>query len=68
MVCDPVESRVVDGSRGQSRAGWSPYDGRTVRGWPREVLVRGERVVTGGFVTATPGSGRLLHRGSTAPR
>ncbi len=68
VVWDPAESRVVDGSRGQSRAGYSPYDGRTVRGWPREVLVRGERVVTGGQITATPGSGRLLRRGSTSPR
>lgn len=68
VVWDPEESRVVDGSRGQSRAGYSPYDGTTVRGWPREVLSRGELVVSGGAVVAAVGRGRLVRRGSTAPR
>ena len=68
VVWDPEEARVVDGSRGQSRAGYSPYDGTTVRGWPREVLSRGELVVSAGEVIGTAGRGQLVRRGSTAPR
>jgi dihydropyrimidinase len=68
VVWDPAETRVVDGSRMQSRAGYSPYDGTTVTGWPRHVLSRGELVVSGGEVTGRPGRGRVLQRGATAPR
>ncbi|CCH89588.1 putative D-phenylhydantoinase [Modestobacter italicus] len=68
VVWDPAETRVVDGSRMQSRAGYSPYDGTVVTGWPREVLSRGELVVSGGAVVAGPGRGQLLQRGLTAPR
>jgi dihydropyrimidinase len=68
VVWDPAESRVVDGSRGVSRAGYSPYDGTTVRGWPREVFSRGELVYSAGRVTAAAGRGRLLARGDSAPR
>ena len=68
VVWDPAETRVVDGSRMQSRAGYSPYDGTVVTGWPREVLSRGELVVSGGAVVAGPGRGQLLQRGPTAPR
>jgi dihydropyrimidinase len=68
VIWDPDETRVVDGSRGESRAGYSPYDGTSVRGWPRHVLSRGEVVVSGGEVTASAGRGRLPVRGSSAPR
>ncbi|MCW2575687.1 MAG: putative D-phenylhydantoinase [Modestobacter sp.] len=68
VVWDPAESRVIDGSRMQSRAGYSPYDGTVVTGWPREVVSRGELIVSGGEVIAKPGRGRLLQRGATAPR
>ena len=68
VVWDPAETRVIDGSRMQSRAGYSPYDGTVVTGWPREVLSRGELVVSGGQVVGDPGRGRLLQRGPSAPR
>ena len=68
VIWDPDETRVVDGSRGESRAGYSPYDGTSVRGWPRDVLSRGELVVSGGKVTGRSGRGLLPARGSSAPR
>ena len=43
-------------------AGYSPYEGRTVMGWPVTVLSRGRVVVDDGFLRATPGSGRFLAR------
>jgi dihydroorotase len=35
-----------------SRAGWTPYDGMAVTGWPMGTLVRGRRVVWDGMLMA----------------
>ena len=35
-----------------SRAGWTPYDGMTVTGWPVGTFVRGHKVMWQGAVTA----------------
>ena len=43
-----------------SKAGWTPYAGRRVRGRPALTLVRGQVVARDGRVTAPPGTGRLL--------
>ena len=40
-----------------SRAGWTPYDGVTVTGWPVGTLVRGHKVMWEGALTA-PAAGR----------
>jgi dihydroorotase len=39
-----------------SRAGWTPYDGMSVTGWPVGTIVRGSRVMWEGELT-TPGHG-----------
>jgi dihydroorotase len=39
-----------------SRAGWTPYDGVRVTGWPVGTFVRGKRVMWQGEVT-TPSTG-----------
>jgi dihydropyrimidinase len=44
-------------------AGFTPYVGRTVRGWPETVLLRGTVIAEGGKVKAAPGSGAFLPRG-----
>ena len=69
VIWDGESSRVVDGAQGASAAGWSPYDGWTVTGWPDVVVARGEIVVRDGALTerATPGRGRLVARGPYQP-
>jgi dihydropyrimidinase len=67
VVWDPTETRVVDGAGMESRAGWSPYDGWQITGWPQVVLSRGEIVArtTGSSATEVmgrPGRGRLVPR------
>jgi dihydropyrimidinase len=47
---------VVDG------AGYTPYAGRTVRGWPTIVLRRGEVITEHGGCSAAAGSGEFLAR------
>lgn len=41
-------------------AGYNPWAGRQVTGWPDTVIRRGEVVVQGGQVLASPGSGRHI--------
>jgi dihydropyrimidinase len=63
---DPGHRRTIDGSRMESRAGYSVYDGWTVRGWPRIVVRRGQVVLADGEVTARPGEGTWIRRGAGA--
>ena len=42
-----------------SRAGWTPYDGVSVTGWPVGTLVRGRKVMWDGSL-ATPGQGERV--------
>ena len=47
----------------ESRCGWTPYDGRTVTGWPVGTFVRGERVMWDGEI-ATPALGEPVRFGA----
>jgi dihydropyrimidinase len=62
VVWDPDETRVVDGTTMHSRAGYSPYDGWEVTGWPALTISRGEIVARGTEVAGAPGRGRLAPR------
>ena len=42
-----------------SRCGWTPYDGKTVTGWPVGTIVRGKRVMWEGELTA-PSTGEAV--------
>jgi dihydropyrimidinase len=59
---DPGHRRTIDGTRMQSLAGYSVYDGWQVQGWPRFVLRRGHLVLADGEITARPGTGEWLRR------
>ena len=43
--------------------GYTPFAGRTIKGWPETVRVRGKVVAHGGTVSGVPGSGRHIARG-----
>ncbi len=62
VVWNPDETRVVDGSTMHSRAGYSPYDGWEITGWPDLTISRGEIVARGTEVVGAPGRGRLAPR------
>jgi dihydroorotase len=50
-----------------SRAGWTPYDGRTVTGWPVGTIVRGRRVMWDGELT-TGATGQPVRFLDAVPR
>ncbi len=43
-------------------AGWTPYEGITVRGWPETTLSRGEVIVENGRFLGEAGRGRYVVR------
>jgi carbamoyl-phosphate synthase/aspartate carbamoyltransferase/dihydroorotase len=52
------ETWLVRGSEMQSRSGWSPYEGRTLRGRVKRVVLRGSLAYENGIVFAEPGTGQ----------
>ncbi len=58
---DPDEQWRITAAEGRTRAGWTPFEGRVVRGRVHRVVLRGE-VAYDGDVVARPGSGRDLRQ------
>ncbi len=55
-VVDLKRRMTIDNRWIASRCGWTPYDGKTVTGWPIGTIVRGRRVMWDGeLVTASTG-------------
>ncbi len=44
------------------RTGYTPYEGRVIKGWPETVLSRGRIAVRAGGLQVAPGSGKFLPR------
>jgi dihydropyrimidinase len=62
-IWDPAREVTLADAMMHDLAGYTPYAGRTLRGWPVTVLSRGRVVVTDGKLVAEPGSGQFLARG-----
>ncbi|MFR9676438.1 dihydroorotase [Streptomyces sp. TR06-5] len=60
VVLDPDTAWTVDGTALHSRAGWSPFDGRTLRAAVQLTVSRGDIIWDGASVLSTPGRGHLL--------
>jgi dihydropyrimidinase len=61
-VWDPKRRVTVGGAIMHDRTGYSPYEGRSVSGWPVTVLSRGRVVVEEGTLRVAPGTGRFIAR------
>ena len=61
-IWDPEREVTLSDSIMHDLAGYTPYAGRTLRGWPVTVLSRGRMIVSDGKCLAEPGSGRFLAR------
>jgi allantoinase len=61
-IVDLAGRQTVRAARLPCSAGWSPYEGRTLRGVVVETWSRGERVSRDGRVEGRPGRGRLIRR------
>jgi dihydropyrimidinase len=61
-IWDPDKTVEITDRTTHDRAGYSPYAGMTVTGWPITVLSRGEVIVDQGELLAGRGRGRFLPR------
>ncbi|CAK01208.1 dihydroorotase [Bartonella tribocorum] len=55
-IVDLKREEVITNSLIGSRAGWTPYDGQKVKGWPVGTIIRGMRVMWEGEIV-TPSQG-----------
>ncbi len=60
---NPDRETAVHAGMLHDQVGYTPYDGRVVRGWPEVVLSRGRVVVQDGALQVARGSGQFLKRG-----
>jgi dihydroorotase len=61
-VVDLKRKETIRDSWIASRCGWTPYDGKSVTGWPVGAIVRGRRVMWEGELT-TPSQGAAVRFG-----
>lgn len=59
-IWDPEREVTISASMLHDRVGYTPYEGRTITGWPTTVISRGRIVVDGGVLHAGRGSGSFL--------
>lgn len=60
IYIDPDQTWTIDHAQQQTKCGWTPFDGMTVRGKVHTVVLRGQTVVQDGQVTAGPGVGMII--------
>src|SRR5262249_56110203 len=66
-IWDPARTVRLSSAMLHDRAGYTPYEGRSVTGWPETVLSRGRVAVRDGRLHVAPGSGRFLPRAPGEP-
>jgi dihydropyrimidinase len=62
VIWDPDRETVISDAMMHDNTGFTPFVGRTLRGWPSTVLIRGNVVVDDGALKAAVGSGKFLPR------
>lgn len=65
-IVDLKRRETITNAQAGSKAGWTPYDGRKVTGWPVGTVVRGRRVMWEGEIV-TPGQGRAVEFSEALP-
>ena len=67
-IWDPDREVTVAWDDLHDNVGYTPYEGRRIKGWPVTVLSRGRRVVDGGELLVDRGSGEFLRCERRRPR
>lgn len=62
VIFDPEREHTLGVESLHGACDWTPYAGITVTGWPRHVLLRGQRIVQDGQFIGQAGQGRFVHR------
>ncbi|WP_181182884.1 dihydroorotase [Mesorhizobium sp. B3-2-1] len=65
-IVDMKRRETITNAQAGSKAGWTPYDGKQVTGWPIGAVIRGTRVMWEGEI-ATPSQGRAVKFSEALP-
>jgi len=65
-IWEPEKKVTLTAEMMHDNVGYTPYEGRTVTGWPTTVINRGRVVVDGGDLHVERGSGQFLRRESSS--
>lgn len=65
-IVDMKRRETITNAQAGSKAGWTPYDGRQVTGWPVGTVIRGRRVMWDGEIV-TPSQGRAVEFSEALP-
>ncbi|PZV33437.1 dihydroorotase [Mesorhizobium kowhaii] len=66
-IVDMKRRETITNAQAGSKAGWTPYDGRQVTGWPVGTVIRGRRIMWEGEIV-TPGQGKAVEFSEALPR
>jgi dihydropyrimidinase len=66
VLWDPEREYTYGADDLHDNVGYNPWEGRTVRGWPVHVLLRGQTVMQDGQFTGEAGAGQRLDRPALA--
>jgi len=62
VIFDPERRVTLSSETLHEQAGWTPYEGLIMEGWPAVTISRGEVIVAGGEFKGLPGRGRYAPR------
>ncbi|MET2827643.1 dihydroorotase [Mesorhizobium shangrilense] len=65
-IVDLKRRETITNAQAGSKAGWTPYDGKQVTGWPVGTMVRGRRVMWEGEIV-TAGQGKAVEFSEALP-
>ncbi|MEI9411064.1 dihydroorotase [Mesorhizobium salmacidum] len=65
-IVDMKRRETITNAEAGSKAGWTPYHGKEVTGWPVGTVIRGQRVMWEGEIV-TPGRGRAVEFSEALP-
>jgi dihydropyrimidinase len=61
-VWDPIKEVTFNDAMVKDRSNYTPWTGRTVKGWPVTVVRRGAVIIENATLKAAPGTGRFIPR------
>ncbi|MGI3185737.1 dihydropyrimidinase [Nioella aestuarii] len=62
VIWDPDRTVTYGADDLHDNVGYNPWQGRTVKGWPERVILRGRTLVSDGVFSGVPGSGKWIAR------
>jgi dihydropyrimidinase len=67
VLWNPERETLIASANLHDNVGYTPYEGRTIKGWPETVISRGRVVVADGELHAERGTGMFIARRTPGP-